>query len=65
MDYQAALAALALPWRAGGHNGQVVCTRPGDDDDESVMVAVFMAPELAQDACRAHNAVVEAREMSP
>ena len=58
MDYQAALAALALPWRAGGHNGQVVCTRPGDDDDEGVMVAVFMAPELAEDAVAAHNAAV-------
>ena len=57
MDYQAALAALALPWRAGGHNGQVVCTRPGDDD-EGVMVAVFMAPELAEDAVAAHNAAV-------
>ena len=63
MDYQATCAALALPWRAGGHNGQVVCTRP-EGDDESVMVAVFMAPELAEDACRAHNAAREAREMS-
>ena len=63
MDYQAALAALALPWRAGGHNGQVVCTRPGEDGGgEGVMVAVFMAPELAQDAVAAHNAAVRARE---
>ena len=63
MNYQDAYAARALPWRTGRHNGQILYAQAGDEpSDDDVMVAVFMAPELAQDAVAAHNAAREARE---
>lgn len=66
MNYQDACAAVALPWRTGRHNSQVAYAQAGETaSDDDVMVGTFMAPELAEDAVRAHNAAVEARQMSP
>ena len=72
MDYQAALAALALPWRTGTKRGfpgagQTIYAQLGPEPDpgRDPFIGVMFAPELAEDAVRAHNAAAEARRMSP
>lgn len=46
----------ALPWRVGRHLGRTVYAQIGDaDSDDDVFIGVMDTPELAAEACEAHN----------
>ena len=67
MNYQDACAARALPWRTGTKRGfpgagQTIYAQVGPEPDSGrdPFIGVMFAPELAEDAVRAHNAAAQA-----
>jgi len=51
-----------FPWRVG-HTGRMVYAQIGDDiSDDDVLIGVMDTPELAAEACAAHNGRLAARD---
>lgn len=46
----------SLPWRTGRHQGRAVYAQLGDAASRSdLLIGVMDSPELAAEACSAHN----------
>ena len=47
---------LSLPWRAGRHVGRTIYAQGGDEASrEDALIGMMDTPELAAEACSAHN----------
>lgn len=54
-----------LPWRTGRSLGRTIYARTGGDDWKAdTVIGMLDTPELAEEACAAHNAALLAREAS-
>lgn len=52
----------SLPWRTGRHVGRTVYAVTGPDASRSdLLIGVMDTPELAAEACAAHNAALSSR----
>ena len=55
---------LSLPWRVGRHEGRTIYAQGGAEasreDDE--LIGVMDTPELAAEACAAHNHMLRTRQ---
>ena len=50
---------LALPWRAGRKVGRTIYAMAGGEaSDDDVLIGMMDSPELAAEACAAHNALL-------
>lgn len=55
---------MTLPWRVGRHVGRTIYAQGGEEAsrDADVLIGVLDTPELAAEACAAHNALLEGRQ---